>query len=189
MRTSSPASAAAARPVARDRDRILRTRVDRDLDLPAQLLELLDRSRPLEVGGDEGRLLALLAEEQGELRRGGRLSRSLQAREEDDRRRPAGERELRAPAPHQRGQLLVDDLHDLLPRRQALEHVLAERALAHALDELLDDLEVDVRLEQREPDLAHRARDGLLVERAALADVPEGRLELVGQGFEHRQSV
>ena len=65
----------------------------------------------------------------------------------------------------------------------------AERALAHLRDELLDDVEVDVRLEQREPDLAHRARDRLLVERAAALEVAERALELVCEGVEHRAPV
>ncbi len=73
----------------------------------------------------------------------------------------------------------MHDLHHLLAGREAPEHVLAQRALAHVGDEALDDLEVDVRLEQREADLAHRARDRLLVERAAPAKVAEGALELV----------
>ena len=63
--------------------------------------------------------------------------------------------------------------------------VLAERLLAHAGDEVADDGEVDVGLEQREPDLAHRARDRLLVELALLAEVAEGALQLVGKAVEH----
>ncbi len=69
----------------------------------------------------------------------------------------------------------MDDLHDLLAGREALQHLLAERALAHALDERADDLEVDVGFEQGEADLAHRARDRLVVELAALAQVAERR--------------
>ena len=65
------------------------------------------------------------------------------------------------------------------PGREALRHVRAERPLAHARDELLDDLEVDVRLEQREADLAHGAGDRVLVELAAAADVVQRRLEPV----------
>ncbi len=83
----------------------------------------------------------------------------------------------------------MDDLHDLLARREALQHLLAERALAHAGDEVADDLEVDVGLEEREPDLAHRTRDRLLVERAALAEVAERGAELVGKSVEHRRPV
>ena len=52
-------------------------------------------------------------------------------------------------------------------------------ALAHTGDEALDDLEVHVRLEQRESDLAHRLRDRVLVEAALAAKVAERRLELV----------
>jgi hypothetical protein len=79
----------------------------------------------------------------------------------------------------------VHDLHDLLTGREALQHLLAGGALAHLLDEVLDDLEVDVGLEQREADLAHGLRDLVLVE-AAAAQVTEGMLKLVGKGVEHR---
>ena len=81
-------------------------------------------------------------------------------------------REARLALAHQLRQLVVDDLHDLLAGRQALEDLLAERLLAHARDEVADDGEVDVGLEQREPDLAHRARDRLFVELALLRRSP-----------------
>ena len=77
--------------------------------------------------------------------------------EKDDRRRPLREGEARVRRAEELGQLLVHDLHDLLARREALPHVLAERALAHVGNELLDDAEVDVCLEQCEPHLAHGA--------------------------------
>ena len=51
--------------------------------------------------------------------------------------------------------------------------------------ELPDDLEVDVRLEQRQADLAHRARNRLVVEPALLAQVAENPLQLVGKRVEH----
>ena len=163
--------------------------VDGDLDLPPELLELLDRGRALEVAGDERRPLALLAQEERELRRRGRLARALEPREQDHRRRPP-EREPRVARAHERGQLLVHDLHDLLAGREALRDVLAERALLDRGREVLRDLEVDVGLEQREADLAHRLRDRLLVEPAAAAEAAEGRLELVGERVEHgRHSV
>ena len=59
----------------------------------------------------------------------------------------------------QRDHLVADDLDDLLRRREAAEHVLPHRPVANAVDERLDDLEVDVRLEQREADLAQRGLD------------------------------
>ncbi len=71
-------------------------------------------------------------------------------------------------APHQGGQLLVDDLDDLLARIELLVQLLADRPLLDGARELLDDLEVDVRLEQRETDLADRLGDVLFGQRATL---------------------
>ena len=52
------------------------------------------------------------------------------------------------------GQLLVDDLDDLLGRRQALGELRSGAAGLDPLDEVPDDLERDVGLEQGDPDLA-----------------------------------
>ena len=165
--------------VLHDLDRILRVAaVDGDLDLAAELLELVDRGRALQVGGDQRGLLPVLAQEQRQLGGRRRLARALEARHQDHGRR-LPEREPGVAGAHQGRQLLVDDLHDLLAGVEALQDVLAGRALAHLRDEVLDDLEVDVGLEQREPDLAHRLRDRLLVEAALAAEVAEGVLELV----------
>src|SRR4029453_14639465 len=69
----------------RDLGRVLRraVEVDRNLDLLAELLELVDRGRPLEVRGDKRRRFPLLAQEQGELGCGGRLPRALETGEQD----------------------------------------------------------------------------------------------------------
>ena len=64
----------------------------------------------------------------------------------------------------QREQLVANDLDDLLARRQALQDRLIHRAIAHAIDERLDDLEVDVGFEQRQPDFAEGVLDGRLRE-------------------------
>ena len=131
----------------------------------------------------------LLAQVAGELAAGGGLARALEAGHEDHRRaRLAREDEVAAGAAHQLGQLLVDELHDLLARVQRLEHLGAERALLHRGGELLDDLEVDVGLEQRQADLAHGLVDVVLGQLAARADVGEGRLEAFGERVEHRLS-
>ena len=163
-------------------------RVDRDLDLLAELLELVDRCGSLEVARDERGPLAVLPKEQGELCGRGRLARALQAREEDHRRRTS-EREARVTRAHERGELLVDDLHDLLARRQALEDVLPERALLHRRGEVAGDLEVHVRLEERQANLAHRLGDGLLVEASAATEAAERGLKLVGERVEHGPTV
>ena len=152
-------------PVARRDDRVRGVgAIDGDLELAPQLLELVDRGRPLEVGGDQaGLLLLVLAKVERELGRGRRLAGALEAAEENDGGRSA-EREPRVRRSHQLGQLLVDDLDHLLARLEPLQHLLAERPLSHGFDELLHDLEVDVRLEQGEADLPRRAGDRLLVE-------------------------
>ena len=121
---------------------------------------------------------ALASEQEPELRGCRRLARALQPGEQDHGRR-AAECEPRVAGAHQRGQLLVDDLHDLLARGEAPQDVLAERAFLDRGSEVARDLEVHVRLEQREPDLAHRLRDGVLVETAAATETAERRLELV----------
>ena len=176
----------ALEPLARGDDRVRRLgAVDGQLELPAELLELVDRRGALQVGGDEaGLLLLVLAQVERELCRRSRLAGALEAAEEDDGRRPA-EREPRVGRAHQLGQLLVHDLDDLLARLEALQHLLPERPFPHGRHELLDHLEVDVRLEQREADLARRACDRLLVESRAPSEVAEGVLEAVGESVEH----
>ena len=84
-----------------------------------------------------------------------------------------------------RQQLLVDDLDDLLRRRQALHHLGADGALADARDELLDDLEVDVGFEQRQAHLAQRGIDVLLGQAAARGQLIEDRVQLGLQALEH----
>ena len=94
----------------------------------------------------------------------------------------------RSPPPRvaeQRDHLVADDLHDLLRRRQAPQDVLAHRALADAVDERLDDLEVDVGLEQRHADLAQRRLDGRLRQPRLAAQRPEDVLEAIAERIEH----
>ena len=71
----------------------------RDADLLAELLELIDRRRPLQVGRDEAGLPALGAQHERELRRGRRLARALEARQEDHAE--LAERERRRAFAHQ----------------------------------------------------------------------------------------
>jgi len=139
--------------------------------------------------GERDRRAVLAHQKARELRRRGRLSGALQAGHQDHRGRPRRERDPRARAAHQRGELLADDLHDLLAGVQLAEHVGAQAALLDRRRERLDDLEVDVGLEQREADLAHRGADVVLGQRSARADVGERCLELLGERVEHsRQS-
>ena len=73
----------------------------------------------------------------------------------------------------------------LLAGCQALRHLGARGALAHPRDEVLDHLEVDVRLEEGEADLAHRLGKVFLGQRPMAPEVAEGRLQLVGKRVKH----
>src|SRR4051794_14150894 len=160
--------------------------VDGRADLAAHLHKLVDGRRPVDVTGGEGHVEpVLLAQVASELAAGGRLARALQARHEDDRGRLRGENEVAAGAAHELGELLVDQLHDLLPRVERLAHIRSERPFLHRRGEVLDHVEVDVGLEQRQPYLAHRLVDVVLGQVAAAPHVREGALEALGEGVEH----
>jgi hypothetical protein len=160
--------------------------VDVGADLPAHLHELVDRGGAIDVARRQRDRRAVLAlEPAGELGRGGRLARALQAGEHDDRRRTRREGHPARRAAHQLGELLVDDLDHLLAGVERPQHVGAQAALLDRRGERLDDLEVDVGLEQGQADLAHGLVDVGLGQRAVAANVGKGRLELLGEGVEH----
>ena len=126
--------------------------------------QLLDRRGAPHVGRDEQRMAALLRQPLPELRRRRRLARPLEAEEHDDARRLARRRQPALGVPEERQHLVAHDAHDLLVGGQAPEHFLVDGPIAHAIDEGLDDLEVDVRFEQRHPDFPERQLDGLFRE-------------------------
>ncbi len=150
----------------------------------AEGLELIRGGRPVRVRGDEDRPTALLDHVAGQLGGAGRLARALQADEHDDGRIPR-QMEGSIAGGQERDQLLVDDLHDLLAGGQAVEDLGAGRALAHAGHEVLDDLEVDVRLEQRQAHLAHGGIDVGLADSPAARQGTEGLAQPLAQRVEH----
>ncbi len=77
----------------------------------------------------------------------------------------------------EREQFVANDLDDLLDRGQALEDGLIGRLVAYPVDESLDDLEVDVGFEQREPNLAQRRLDVLLGQAHLAPQGGEGALD------------
>jgi hypothetical protein len=81
----------------------------------------------------------------------------------------------------QRQHLVADDPDDLLRRCQTLENVLVDRAIAHAVDERLHDLDVDVRFEQRHPDFPEGHLHGLRRQPRLPADRPEYVLETLAE--------
>ena len=71
------------------------------------------------------------------------------------------------------------------PGRQALQDRLVHRLVADAIDERLDDLEVDVGFEQRQPDLAQRGLDVLGREPDLAAQRLEDVLDARAERLEH----
>ena len=125
---------------------------NRHSDLTRQRHELIDGSRPLQVAGDQHGAAAFLFEQAGELGGRGGFAGAVQAHHQD-----AGGRieiERRGVAAEQSGQLIVENLNDLLAGRDAAQDILAERLGLDASDEVLGDLEMHVRLEQGEAHLA-----------------------------------
>ena len=156
---------------------LTRLGVDVGLRLGAELLELLDRSRPLQVAGGQGDVLVLLLQQLGELGAGGRLARALEPGHQDHGRPAGGEDEVAARAAHQLGELVVDGLDHGLAGVERLGDLLAREPLPQRGGEVLDDLEVDVGLEQREADLAQGLVDVVLGELAPRANIGEHALE------------
>ena len=149
-------------------------------------VQLLDGRRPLHVGRHEQRMPALADQPLRQLPGRRRLAGALQAEQQDDARPLARRRQAPFGVAEERQHLVADDLDDLLRRRQAAEHVLPHRPIAHAVDERLDDLEVDVGLEQRQTNLAQRGLDGLGRQPRFAAQRLEDVLEACAEGVEHR---
>ena len=148
-------------------------------------LQLVDRVRALEVGGDEQRRAALRLEPERELAGQRRLAGALEAGEHDHRRRVLGEPDGAGVAAEDRDELLVDDLDDRLRRVERAGQLGALGPLADPRDEVADDREVDVGLEQRDPDLPRGRVDVGLAQPRLAAQVLERRGQAVGEGVEH----
>ena len=159
---------------------------DRHLGLSADRAQLLAGGGPLHVGRHQQRVAPAALEPAAELGGRGGLARALQAGHQDHARQPRAEHQrARLGAAQHLDHLVAHDAQHGLIGRQALQDVLAHRTGAHALDELLRDAEVDVGLEQGEPDLAKRRVDLGLAEDTLAAEGPEYPLEPFAERLEH----
>ena len=97
---------------------------------------------------------------QGDLAGGGGLARALQQPDHQDRHRRSRRQvqRHRAHAAQRLDHHVVDDLDDLLAGRHAVQHLDAGRALPAFGNEILDHRQGDVRLQQRQADLAQAPR-------------------------------
>ena len=180
MTVESPRRRASATPSRAIFDRIARAAFeDRQVDLLAERLQLLDRGRTIDVGGDEQRLRRPCS-----FKRSASLPACVVLPEPC---RPtsmmtdggASENCSRASAPpSKRDQLVVDDLDDRLRRASATRERSAPTAcsLTRATN-VFGDAELDVGLEQRDAHFAQRLVDVALAEPAAAAQPREDRAQ------------
>jgi hypothetical protein len=118
-------------------------------------LELLDGGRAVDVGRHrEHLLLALLDQVLGQLGRGGGLARALQAGHQDHGRRLGGQVDVGHALAHRGGQFLVHDAHQRLARVERAGHLLAQRLVLDAGDEVAHHGQRHVGLEQGHAHLA-----------------------------------
>ena len=129
------------------------------VDLRTNDLQLLDSCGTVHVTRDQKGTLALLFVHQRKLTCVGGFTRTLQTHHHNDCGRLGGNGQLGLRAAHQSGQLLVDDLDDLLSGIECFHDLGTNGTLGHGIDKGLDHLEVNVRLEQRKLDLAHTGLD------------------------------
>ena len=128
-----------------------------DARLAADHLQLVDGGGAVDIPRDEEGLFPLLFEKDGELAAQRGFARALQAAHHDDRGGPVCHFELGIGGAHQRDELVVDDLDDLLGGIEAFEDLLPHRLFGDVGDEFFGDEDVDVRLEQGDAHFAHGA--------------------------------
>ena len=160
---------------------------DRHLDLLPQCGELVDGGGTDQIEGDQqwgARGLSLegaeesgVFEETGELGRGSGLASAIEADDQNPGRLAEIDRGG-IPAEECR-QLILEDFDDLLTRGDALEDLLAQRALLDLVDELLGHGEVDVGVEQGQSNLPQRIGDVRFGEPSMTTEALEGLLEFV----------
>ncbi len=151
----------------------------------AERLELVRGGGSVRVRGDEERAPAELDDVPGELGRRRRLARALEPDERDDRRvalqpeRPiAGAQSSSTSSSWTIFTICWPAVR--LPRISGADGLLADPP-----DDILDDLEVDVGLEQGQPDLARGRIDVRLADPAAAGQVGERLAQSIAEVVEH----
>ena len=122
-------------------------------------LQLVDRRGAVDVARDEQGFFALFFEKIGKFPAQRGLARALQAAHHDDCRRFVGNFQFGVGGTHQRAQLVVDDLDDLLRGIKTLQDLLPHRLFRNVCDEFFGDENVDVRFQKRDAHFPHRPFD------------------------------
>ena len=148
-------------------------------------LQLGDRVGPLQVAGHQQRRVPLALEPVRELAGQRGLAGALQAGQHDHARRLLGQPDPPGLAAEDGDELLVDDLDDLLGRVQRTGYLGALGPLLDPRDEAADHRQRDVRLQQRDADLARGGVDVGVGEPPLAAQAGERVAEALGEGVEH----
>ena len=137
-------------------DRVFRFAVDEDrnAELTAQHFQLIDSGGTLQVGGDEHRFATGGQEAFPQFAATRRFTRPLQPAKHNRRERLLFRKRMVDRA-HQRDQLVVDDLQNLLRRVQRAGNFEPENLFLNGIDELARRFDVRVRFEQRLADEVH----------------------------------
>ena len=154
-------------------------------DFVAERFQLIGCSGAVNVASSQQRAVAFLLQTVRQLSGRGGFTRALQAHQHDDVGDAAGEHQLAIGAAEQLGELVGDDLDDVLRRGQGVEHLGVKAALLRARHELLDHLEVDVGFEHGHAHLAHGGVDVVLGQAALAAQAREDALQAIGKVIEH----
>ena len=88
-------------------------------------------------------------------------------------------------AAKQHRQFIVKNFNDLLTRRNAAKHTLTERFFFYASNEFSGDLKINIRFEQRHPNLAQCSIDIRFADNAVSAEVFENLLKFVAKLRKH----
>ena len=179
-----------ANALARDFHRVLAVAaIDFHAHLVAERLQLIGRSRAIHVAGHEQGAVALALQQIRKLGGSGGFTRALQADEHNHVGNAAREHEPRIGLAEQRRELVEHDFHDVLRRRERIEHLSSQAALLRIGDEALDDLEVHVGLEQRHANFPHGRIDVVFSKAALRFQAAENALQAIGEVLKHTSSL
>src|SRR5208337_4671812 len=172
----------------RDLDRILVLVAveDRNMRLGAEHAELLHRGGAINVGGRQERMaLTFRFQPQRELCNRSRFARALQAHNHDFDGRLDLQIEFARRTAHRVLQLGRDELDQMLFGGERAQYFGAERLGLDVLDKIANDLDIDVGLEQREPDFSERILDIALGDAAMALEFFEDPFEAVAERVKH----
>ncbi len=135
----------------------------RQLQLSPHHLQLFNGGGTVHVAGGQQRALFQLPPHQAsQLGGGGGLARALETHHHYHGGTVVGHGDLGIGPTHELSQLLIDNLHHLLGRGKAVQHVNAHSPLRYGGHKVLDHLVAHVGLQQGQPDLPHGLPDVVL---------------------------